>query len=187
VRTAAASKAKLVFLDSTNLVIGPESETTLDEFVYSGPTEAPSAQKMQVSLTRGVFRFTTGRLDKKAYLISTPNALIAPGGTVLDILVHGGLSRVTLREGRALVCPRRTGVDLEQQRRNCAKPANGNPATGCDCVELNAPGQTAEVKTVSGVNRATLASTPVDFASVCAGSASLCTIRGFPRGALCGH
>ena len=195
VRTAAASKAKLVFLDSTNLVIGPGSETTLDEFVYSGPTELPSAQKMQVSLTRGVFRFTTGTLDKKAYLISTPMSSVAVQGTVLDIDVGSGLTRVTLVEGRALVCPRRPGVTFEQQRRACAKAPGGRQASGCDCVELNDPGQTAEVTTAGGSTRASLSSTLVDSAALCAGG-SLCTVQrfasgaplnGFPRGALCGH
>ena len=142
---------------------------------------------MSVILTRGLFRFTSGRLDKKAYLIWTPNAVIELGGTVLEFLVRSGLSRVTLREGRALVCPRRGEVGPKQQRRNCAKPAGGKQRLGCDCVELDVPGQTAEVKTVGGVNRATLASTSVDFAAVCAGSASLCRIGAFPRGALCGH
>jgi hypothetical protein len=191
VRTAAASKAKLVFLDSTNLVIGPGSETTLDEFVYSGPTEAPSAQKMQVSLTSGVFRFTTGTLDKKAYLISTPVSSVAVQGTVLDIEVGSGLTRVTLVEGRALVCPLRPGVTFERQQRACAKAPGGRQAPGCDCVKLNDPGQTAEVTTAGGSTRASLSSTPVDSAAVCAG-ASLCAVQrytstGFPRGALCGH
>ena len=104
VRTAAASKAKLVFLDSTNLVIGPGSETTLDEFVYSGPTELPSAQKMQVSLTRGVFRFTTGTLDKKAYLISTQVASIAVQGTALGLRRASRASARLQRRCRAR-CP----------------------------------------------------------------------------------
>jgi hypothetical protein len=197
VRTAAASKAKLVFLDSTNLVIGPGSETTLDEFVYSGPTEAPSAQKVQVSLTRGVFRFTTGTLDKKAYLISTPASSVTVQGTVLDIDVTSGLTRVTLVEGRALVCPRRPGVSLDQQQRDCAKARGGRQASGCDCVELNNPGQTAQVTTTGGSTRASLSSNPVDSAQICA-SASLCSVQryasasglplgSFPRGGLCGH
>ena len=197
VRTVAASKAKLLFLDSTNLVIGPGSETTLDEFVYSGPTELPSAQKMQVSLTRGVFRFTTGTLDKKAYLISTPASSVTVQGTVLDIDVASGLTRVTLVAGRALVCPRRPGVSFEQQRRNCERPANGRQSS-CECVDLNSPGQTADVKAaVHGANHASRSSTPIDFAPVCAETpTSFCSVQrfasavratGFPRGALCGH
>jgi hypothetical protein len=199
VRTAAGSKAKLVFLDSTNLVIGPGSETTLDEFVYSGPTEQPSAQsaqRMQVSLTRGVFRITTGTLDKKAYLISTPVSSIAVEGTVLDFDIGSGLTRVTLVEGRAAICPRRPGVTFEQQQRACAKAPGGRRAAGCDCVELNDPGQTAQVTRAGGSTRASLSSAPVDSASVCAGS--LCSVQryasasglalgSFPRGGLCGR
>jgi hypothetical protein len=192
VRTAAASKAKLIFLDSTNLIIGPASEMTLDEFAYSGPTEAPSTQKMQVALTRGVFRFTTGTLDKKAYLISTPVSSIAVQGTVLDFDIGRGRTRVTLVEGRALVCPRRPGVSFEQQRRNCERPANGRQSS-CECIKLDSPGQTAEVTSVDGANRASRSSTPVDLAPVCT-PGSFCAVErfavratGFPRGALCGH
>ena len=194
VRTAAASKAKLVFLDSTNLIIGPASEMTLDEFAYSGPTAPASTQRMELGLTRGVFRFTTGTLDKKSYLISTPVASIGMQGTVLDIDVRRALARVTLLEGRALVCPRRPGVSFEQQRRNCERRANGRQSS-CECVELDFPGQTAEVTSVDHANRASRSSTPVDFGPVCAGTpASFCAVErfavratGFPRGALCGH
>ena len=64
VRTGADSTAKLVFLDSTNLGVGPISRVTLDKFVYVGES---NGQKMTVNLAKGVFRFTTGALDKKAY------------------------------------------------------------------------------------------------------------------------
>ena len=40
---------------------------------------------MAVNLAKGVFRFTTGALDKRAYMISTPSAAIGVRGTVLDI------------------------------------------------------------------------------------------------------
>ena len=196
VRTAAGAKAKLVFLDSTNLVVGPASEMTLDEFVYAGPTEQPNAQKMQASLTKGVFRFTTGTLDKKAYLISTPVASIGVSGTVLDIRIAGGQTRVTLVEGGALVCPRKAGVAFEQQRRACAKEAAGGQAPGCDCVDLD-PGQTAEVKKAGGATRASRSSRPVETAALCAsglcsaqsssGAPSGAPAGGFPAGALCGH
>ena len=142
VRTGADSTAKLVFLDSTNLAVGPTSRVTLDQFVYAGEV---NGQKMTVNLAKGIFRFTTGALDKKAYEISTPTASIGVRGTVLDIDSRGRESRVTLVEGQALVCPRRPGITFEQQVRNCASGAH------CDCVALNQAGQTAQVKkTASG-------------------------------------
>jgi len=195
VRTGAESTAKLVFLDSTNLAVGPTSRVTLDVFVYSGQT---SVGKMTVNLAKGVFRFTTGALDKKAYEIVTPTAAIGVRGTVLDIDVRGATTRVTLIEGLAVVFPRRPGINFAQAMRICAGGGR------CGGVLLNRPGQTAEVrKTKGGALQAGLTSTPVDVGSLCSGSlcsgtayASLGTPGGsqlasfgggFPAGALCGR
>ena len=196
VKTGADSTAKLVFLDSTNLGVGPTSRVTLDQFVYVGET---NGQKMAINLAKGVFRFTTGKLDKNAYIISTPSAGIGVRGTVLDIGVQNAQSKVTLVEGQALVCPRRAGITFGQQVRNCARAAGGSSAPRCECVDLSNAGQTALVKKSGGTNQASLTSTPVNFASNCAGDASLCSGStyasatapggggGFPAGALCGR
>jgi hypothetical protein len=193
VRTGEDSRAKLVFLDSTNLAVGPTSRVTLDEFVYS---DSPSAQKVTINLAKGVFRFTTGALDKKAYEIKTPTTSIGVRGTVLDIDSRSAQSRVTLIEGQALVCPRRPGITFEQQLRNCLSAAP--QGARCDCVDLAHAGQTALVrKSASGAISATLSSTPVDVAGLCTGA--ICAPvqyasaspgapgGGFPSGALCGH
>jgi hypothetical protein len=197
VRTGADSRAKLVFLDSTNLAIGPTSRVTLDEFVYSGEF---NGQKMTVNLAKGIFRFTTGTLDKRAYEIDTPTAGFGVRGTVLDIDARGAQSRATLVEGQAIACPRRAGVTFEQQLRNCTSAAR--PGARCECVALNHAGQTALVrKTASGTIEAGLSSTPVNIGALCSGSlcstsayASLSPIGGgggslggFPAGALCGR
>jgi hypothetical protein len=193
VRTGADSTAKLVFLDSTNLGVGPVSHVTLDQFVYVGES---NGQKMAVNLAKGVFRFTTGALDKKAYTISTPTAAIGVRGTVLDIRVQGPLTRVTLVEGQALVCPRRPGITFEQQAHNCARAAGGVGGPRCECIDLTNAGQTAQVKKAGGANQASLSATPVNFASVCAGDSSLCSgssyayanqSGGFASGVLCGR
>ena len=191
VKTGPDSLAKLVFLDSTNLAVGPTSRVVLDRFVYEGD---PNAQKVAVNLAKGVFRFTTGSLDKKAYAIDTPTAAIGVRGTVVDFDVGSAQTRVTLVEGQAIVCPRRAGVTLEQQERNCGL-ASG-PKTGrCDCEPITNPGQTALVRKVGGANQASLTSTPVNFASLCSGAASLCSsdtsfasnALGGGGGALCGR
>ena len=96
VRTGPDSTAKLIFLDSTNLGVGPVSSVKLDQFVYVGES---NGQKMTVNLAKGVFRFTTGALDKKAYEIQTPTAAIGVRGTVLDIGVQNGQSKVTSGRG----------------------------------------------------------------------------------------
>jgi hypothetical protein len=189
VRTGTDSTAKLVFLDSTNLGVGPISRVTLDQFVYVGES---NGQKMTVNLAKGVFRFTTGALDKKAYEIQTPTAAIGVRGTVLDISVQGGtLSRVTLVEGQALVCPRRPGVSFAEQERNCTRAAGGVGGPRCDCIDLRNIGQTAQVKKGG---QATLTSNAVNFASLCGGDSALCSGNsyadqggGFASGALCGR
>ena len=171
VRTGADSNARLVFLDSTNLGVGPTSSVKLDQFVYVGES---NGQKMTVNLAKGVFRFTTGVLDKKAYEITTPTAAIGVRGTVLDIAVQAD-TRVTLVEGQALVCPRRPGVSFAQQERSCARAAGGIAGAHCDCVELKNVGQTAQVKKTGS---ASLTSNPVNYAF---------NDGGFASGVLCGR
>jgi hypothetical protein len=172
VRTGADSNARLVFLDSTNLGVGPTSSVKLDQFVYVGES---NGQKMTVNLAKGVFRFTTGVLDKKAYEITTPTAAIGVRGTIVDIAVQGPDTRVTLVEGQALVCPRRPGVSFSQQERNCAKAAGGVGGAHCDCVELKNVGQTAQVKKTGS---ASLTSNAVNYAF---------NDGGFASGVLCGR
>ncbi len=189
VRTGADSLAKLVFLDSTNLAVGPTSRIVLDRFVYEGD---PSAEKVAVGLAKGVFRFTTGNLDKRAYTITTPTAAIGVRGTVLDIDVRSADTRVTLVEGQALVCPRRNGVSLEQQARNCGAAFGGGGAKSgrCDCAGLDHPGQTATARRVGGTTQASLTATPVNFSSLCSGDASLCSGASYASAggaALCGR
>ena len=73
-----------------------------------------------------MFRFTTGSLHKDAYSITTPTAAIGVRGTVLDISVQGSRTRVTVVEGRALVCPKKKGITFAQQARNCERPIPRN-------------------------------------------------------------
>ena len=199
VRTGEESKAKLIFLDSTNLAMGPISRVTLDRFVYVGEV---NSQEMSVNLSKGIFRFTTGALDKNAYRLSTPTATTGVRGTVLDFDVRSAQTRVTLVEGQAITCPRKPGITFDQQVRNCTRPGGGFGGPRCDCVNLADAGQTAQVRKTAAGNQASLSSTPVDFASLCSGDASLCsggryalastTLAGgivgkFPARALCGH
>ncbi len=160
----------------TNLAIGPTSRVTLDQFVYAGEV---NGQKMTVNLAKGIFRFTTGTLDKRAYTISTSTSVIGVRGTVLDIGVTAARTGVTLVEGMAIICARGGG----------------------GCVVLSQAGQTAQTrKTANGAITVGFISTPVNVGSLCSGSlcsgatyASLSSPGGggggggFPSGALCGH
>ena len=78
VRTGDAGKADLVFIDRTNLTVGPTSEVVLDQFVYD-----PVGNKGKVVLqaTRGAFRFVTGTQDHSAYQLNTPYGSLGVRGT----------------------------------------------------------------------------------------------------------
>jgi len=195
IRSGAESSAKLVFIDKSVARVMPGSTLILNEDVYEGPVEVAEAAaaakaRMQVTLTRGVFRFTTGALEKTAYRITTPTAEVGVSGTVLDFEASQTRTRVTLVEGRAIVCPRRPEATFEAQRRACAKsPGNG---ARCDCVSLDFPGATAVVVHTARGNRARASATPVNLAAACAGSSACLDVlsdrpAGFPAGGLCGH
>jgi hypothetical protein len=108
VRTGDASNAQLVFLDRTNLGVGPKSSVTLDRFVYD-PDRGTG--RVVVRATRGIFRFVTGSQPSQDYTIETPLATIGVRGTIFDLLVQqtrvivvlvSGEVRVTPRKGRSL-------------------------------------------------------------------------------------
>ena len=169
VATGAASSARLTFLDDTNLAIGPTSRVALDRFVFSGDA---SAQALSVNLARGAFRFTTGALDKRAYKINSPVATIGVRGTVLDILITGGRTIVTLVDnGQALACTR-------NQRQ---------------CAQLLQPGDTVVID-ATGARRTNAPGSRFSFAQYCVGNPSLCGGGGAPAtqfaqggDALCGR
>jgi hypothetical protein len=168
VRTGADSATKLVFRDSTNLALGPRSRVVLDRFVFdpSQPSEG-----LGITLAKGVFRFTTGSLKKSAYTVTTPTAVIGVRGTVFDTDVTAHRTRVTLREGGALVCPRKKGISFEEQARRCEKGHSSH----CDCADLTVVGQTAQVS--NGAGNAVFISTPVQFANFCSGA--LCSAENY--------
>src|SRR6516165_4601534 len=78
VRTGDAGKADLVFIDRTNLTVGPTSEVVLDKFVYD---PVGSKGKVVLQTTRGAFRFVTGTQDHSAYQIKTPYGSLGVRGT----------------------------------------------------------------------------------------------------------
>ena len=126
VRTGDDSSAKLVFVDDTNLAVGPISTVKLDKFVFAG---ASTYNQVGIELAKGAFRFTTGHSEKRAYDIRTPVATIGVRGTIVDILSQPGRTTVRLQEGRAIVCPRRSPGDTHKR----------------GCIELNNSGDTAVV------------------------------------------
>ena len=87
VRTGADSMAQLLFLDETSLSIGPQSEVTLDRFVYDPNRRAGN---VVFNTGRGVFRFVSGSQQPTSYQIKTPVATIGVRGTVVDWITQIG-------------------------------------------------------------------------------------------------
>jgi hypothetical protein len=100
VRTGDASVARLVFLDDTDLRVGPKSEVKLDRFVYDPDRSAGS---VVVRAGRGIFRFVTGSQRPQNYLIQTPIASIGVRGTIFDLLVLPDRVTVILISGQIQV------------------------------------------------------------------------------------
>jgi FecR protein len=84
IRTGNLGQADLVFLDQTNLTVGPTSEVLLDKFVYD-PTG--SKGKVVFKATRGAFRFVTGTQDHRAYSVNTPFGTLGVRGTKVEVVV----------------------------------------------------------------------------------------------------
>jgi hypothetical protein len=89
VRTGPDSTAKLIFLDSTNLGVGPVSSVKLDQFVYVGESN--------------------GQKQSREGRLSPPSASAALCST---LAYRTGSPKWTLVEGQALICPRRSCITV---------------------------------------------------------------------------
>jgi len=96
--TASDAASRLRFQDGSVLTVGPSTRVTLDDFVYD---PNPSRQRLTINMARGVLRFASGRLDKNAYVIVTPTAVIGVRGTVFTVTVDpDGGTTIRVEEGR---------------------------------------------------------------------------------------
>src|SRR5262245_58578012 len=121
VRTGNRGMADLVFLDKTNLSVGPTSEVRLDKFVYD---PNGSSGNVVIQATRGSFRLVTGSQAKHAYQVSTPHGTLGVRGTTVELLVNKPgedcVTKLRLVEGKADYKIAKTGkvARLEDPNRN---------------------------------------------------------------------
>ena len=90
IKTGIDSKSQLLFRDETALTVGPNSEVTLDKFVYN-PNGNSS---VSVRATRGVFRFVSGSLPSTAYEIKTPAGTLGVRGSIGEFAILNDLTVV---------------------------------------------------------------------------------------------
>jgi hypothetical protein len=78
VETGEGSATLITFLDDSSLNIGASSTVVLDSFVYNPER---GADKAVLNLTKGAFRFVTGRSDPSKFVIQTQVATLGIRGT----------------------------------------------------------------------------------------------------------
>ncbi len=148
VRTGNAGVADLVFIDNTNLSVGPTSEVKLDKFVYD-PTGSSGAVVIQA--TKGAFRFVTGSQDKRVYEIRTPFGTLGVRGTIIEMVLKPCLPGV----------PRdQCGVSLK-----LVEGGATFTTTNGDTVDLSQPNQVVNVNGNGVVAQSTQSNSILNFAA----------------------
>lgn len=108
--TGPESKAIFALLDDTSFTIGSNSEMVLDDFVYDPST---SVKKMSMRVTKGFFRYVTGKIanrDPANMKVNTPVAAIGIRGTDLELNIDPfGSGQFVLHDGE---------VDVEEYDSN---------------------------------------------------------------------
>ncbi|HLI11415.1 MAG TPA: FecR domain-containing protein [Alphaproteobacteria bacterium] len=84
--TTDSGQAQLLFLDQSALTVAPNSDITIDQFVYD---TSKGTGKLAASVTKGALRFVGGRISKQADVVfTTPASTIGIRGGVLMIQVQ---------------------------------------------------------------------------------------------------
>ena len=91
VRAREASSASIRLDDGTVLDVGPNSEITLDSFIYDPER---GEQRLSLRFLSGIVRFTTGSMEKQAYEINTPVGSLTIRGTEFTLLMEEALHLV---------------------------------------------------------------------------------------------
>jgi hypothetical protein len=89
IKTAAAGSVQILFVDKTSMTIGPNSDLTIDEYVYD-----PNAGtgKLAATLGKGAMRFVGGQISHTGDAeIKTANAVIGIRGGVALISIQAAL------------------------------------------------------------------------------------------------
>ena len=101
VATDGQGEAQLLFSDGTRMVVGPNSQMILDQFVFRG---AAAENKFAVRALGGAFRFITGDGPSDAYEIQTPSGTMGVRGTSFDFVVSPDETKVLLYNGSTILC-----------------------------------------------------------------------------------
>jgi hypothetical protein len=101
IQTAEESNATLLFVDETDIKIGPAATLRIDRVVFN-PNR--SVSKLIVTAGRGPMRWNSGVSLSDAYQVKTPTAIIKVHGTTFDLFAEPQQTTVVLRRGTIEVC-----------------------------------------------------------------------------------
>src|SRR6266567_1876976 len=109
ITTGAAGQTQLLFLDESSMSIGPNSDLTIDQFVYDPKT---GTGKLAMSATRGLLRYVGGKLSKQsdAVTLRTATATLAVrGGAFIAQVGADGTTGAIFLYGKGLTVTGRAG------------------------------------------------------------------------------
>ncbi|MBI1275504.1 hypothetical protein GC177_05990 [bacterium] len=128
ITTDAKGTSQIIFIDKSTLTVGPNSDITVDEFVFDPKA---STGKLVLSGTKGVFRFVGGALSKKQPVtIKTPVATIGVRGGIADVSMNAetGTADAALVFGNSLTVTNDQGtMTTTQIGTQISVPTNGAP------------------------------------------------------------
>ncbi|TBR26304.1 hypothetical protein EPO15_00425 [bacterium] len=133
VQTDARGRLQVMLLDETVFTVGPDSKITLDEFVYDPFTDAG---KVTAQVTKGVFRFVTGKVARKkpeGMKVKLPVGTIGIRGTIAGGRVEA--------DGSALVALLGPGADNNAGER----PGGMTVENAGGSVDIDVPGYATRI------------------------------------------
>lgn len=139
IETEADAATRIVFLDGTELSMGPSSRMVLDRYVYDPNT---GVGEMALQVVTGVFEFASGAIPSSGYDIRTPFGNLGVRGTRCKMVLVAGLKMVIKCEPEDEVTI--AGLTLSGPGGNCGvipMPGTGapSPLSPGACEEQIAP------------------------------------------------
>lgn len=130
VSTDASGRMQVMLLDETVFTIGPNTTMVMDEFVYDPAT---GAGKVSAQVTKGVFRFVTGKVARNApsnMRVKLPVGVIGIRGTMVAGKADSNSSLVVLlgpgASNNAGEAPGKVGVANQGTEVELSKPGFGS-------------------------------------------------------------
>lgn len=109
--TGPSGSLKILLLDETVFTVGPNSEMTIDDFVYDPDT---STSGFLATLTKGLFRFVAGHLshNPERWRVNTPSGSLGIRGTTFDVTANpDGSGDISVEEGEVVLTEYDTGKE----------------------------------------------------------------------------